>query len=167
MNGAGWLAASPHRYVPIQGKNVVDINDLVGDYKLINLGKDVNRTAKQSVYVSLNADGSITGEVTGKYRRADGDPKRVIIALDGIARLFRGDRAVAVERSRRRDHAGLYRRLAQRCQHLGIAHGAAQRSRSARRRRRRHRASHGRQGQFAQPANARRARHADRLADEQ
>ena len=29
---------------------------MLGDYKLINLGKDINRAAKQSVYVSLNAD---------------------------------------------------------------------------------------------------------------
>ncbi len=61
--------ASPHRYVPIQGKNIVDANDVLGDYKLINLGKDINRAAKQSVYVTLNADYTITGEVTGRYRR--------------------------------------------------------------------------------------------------
>jgi arabinan endo-1,5-alpha-L-arabinosidase len=82
VNGAGWLVASPHRHVPIQGRNIVDNGDIVGDYKVIDLGKDVNRTARQSVYVSLNADGSITGELTGKFRRYDNDASRVVIVID-------------------------------------------------------------------------------------
>ena len=79
VNKDGWLVASPHRYVPIQGDNVVDTGDVLGDYKLINLGKDINRTAKQSVYVSLNADGSITGELVGKFKRDVTDPDRITI----------------------------------------------------------------------------------------
>ena len=91
VNADGWLVASPHRYVPIQGKNLVDAADLLGDYKLINLGKDINRTAKQSVYVSLNADLSITGEVTGPIA-AYVDRCRIASpsTLDGIAEPFEG-----------------------------------------------------------------------------
>ena len=90
VNADGWLVASPHRYVPIQGTNIVDAHDGLGDYKFINLGKDVNRTAKQSVYVSLNEDGSITGEVTGRYRRYALDANRITLQLDGIAEAFEG-----------------------------------------------------------------------------
>ncbi|MET0533917.1 MAG: LamG-like jellyroll fold domain-containing protein [Steroidobacter sp.] len=90
VNADGWLVSSPHRYVPIQGKNIVDARDLHGDYKFINLGKDINREAKRSVYVSLNADYSITGEATGQYRRYFAEPNRISIQLDGVAETFEG-----------------------------------------------------------------------------
>lgn len=90
VNSDGWLVASPHRYVPIQGKNIVDGRDLLGDYKFINLGKDINREAKRSVYVSLNADYTITGEVTGQYRRYLAEPNRISIQLNGVAETFEG-----------------------------------------------------------------------------
>lgn len=90
VNAAGWLVASPHRYVPIKGKNIVDARDALGDYKFINLGKDINREAKQSVYISLNADYTISGEVTGRYRRYLGDPNRITLQLDGSDASFEG-----------------------------------------------------------------------------
>lgn len=88
VNADGWLVASPHRYVPIKGKNVVDGTDLLGDYKFINLGKDINREPKQSVYVSLSATGHIMGEVTGQYFRYFTDPSRITIKLG--EELFEG-----------------------------------------------------------------------------
>src|SRR5688572_25491827 len=90
MTKGGWLVASPHRHVPIQGKNTVYVHDAVGDYKLINLGKDINRAAKQSVYVTLHADQTISGELSGKYRRDSAIPNRIILKLDGNAEEFEG-----------------------------------------------------------------------------
>jgi arabinan endo-1,5-alpha-L-arabinosidase len=91
VNADGWLVASPHRYVPtIKGKNIVDAHDLVGDFKFINHGKDINRTAKQSVYISLDAKGKITGEVTGQYSRYTLDANRITIKLDGVDEPFEG-----------------------------------------------------------------------------
>ena len=93
VNADGWLVASPHRYVPIKGRNIVDAHDALGDYKFINLGKDINRTAKQSVYISLNVDGSITGEATGRYSRYFTDANRITLKLDGIDEPFEGEMA--------------------------------------------------------------------------
>ncbi len=90
LNKDGWLVASPHRFAPIKGRNVVDTSDILGDYKLINLGKDINRTAKQSVYVTLNWDYTISGEVTGRYQRDVSDPNRIVITLEGIPEPFEG-----------------------------------------------------------------------------
>jgi arabinan endo-1,5-alpha-L-arabinosidase len=91
VNKDGWLVASPHRYVPtIQGDNIVDRYDVFGDYKFINLGKDVNRTAKQSQYVSLNYDGTISGEVRGWFQRDKKDPSVITIHLEGEADPYRG-----------------------------------------------------------------------------
>ncbi|MGH8189000.1 MAG: glycoside hydrolase family 43 protein, partial [Steroidobacteraceae bacterium] len=90
VNADGWLVASPHRFVPIQGRNIVDAPDLLGDYKLIDLGKDINRNAKRSVHVSLHADQSIRGERTGTYQRYHKDPSRITITLDGAEEPFEG-----------------------------------------------------------------------------
>jgi arabinan endo-1,5-alpha-L-arabinosidase len=91
VNKDGWLVASPHRFVPtIQGKNVVDSTDVLGDYKFINLGKDINRTARQSAYISLNYDGRISGEVTGRFRRDAADPSMITLLLDGETEPYKG-----------------------------------------------------------------------------
>jgi arabinan endo-1,5-alpha-L-arabinosidase len=90
INAEGWLVASPHRYVPIRGRNIVDASDLLGDYKLIDHGKDINRAAKRSVYVSLHADQTIRGERTGTYRRYAKDASRITIHLDGADEPFEG-----------------------------------------------------------------------------
>ncbi len=91
VNADGWLVASPHRYVPsIKGKNIVDAHDALGDYKFIDHGKDINREAKQSVYISLNEDSTITGAVTGRYYRYLTDSNRITLKLDGIDEPFEG-----------------------------------------------------------------------------
>lgn len=90
VNADDWLVASPHRYVPIEGKNIVDAADLIGDYKLIDHGKDINREAKRSVYVALAANGSITGERTGTYKRYPLDANRITILLDGDSTPYEG-----------------------------------------------------------------------------
>ncbi|QCZ93828.1 glycoside hydrolase [Salinimonas iocasae] len=68
INDDDWLVASPHRYVPIDGENIVDRHDLTGTYRFVNHEKDINREAKVSRYLQLNTDGSIGGDFTGSYR---------------------------------------------------------------------------------------------------
>lgn len=80
VNAEGWLAASPHRYVPISGDNVVSAEDLAGDYKLIDHGKDIDREAKRTVYVSLTESGDVGGEATGSWEL---DDTGLILNLDG------------------------------------------------------------------------------------
>lgn len=81
LNKDGWLVASPQRYAPIAGTNVVDANDLVGDYRFINHELDSNTTGHNSVYIRLNDDRTITGEVSGYYRLSDTDNKRITLVL--------------------------------------------------------------------------------------
>ncbi|UUA74738.1 LamG-like jellyroll fold domain-containing protein [Cellvibrio sp. QJXJ] len=81
VNKDGWLVSSPQRYAPIEGTNVVDANDLVGDYRFINHGLDTNSVAHNSVYIRLNDDRTITGEVSGYYRLSDTDNKRITLVL--------------------------------------------------------------------------------------
>lgn len=63
----GWLVAAPHRYVPLTGANTVDAGDLVGAYRVINHGKDINRTPHHSSYLQLTADGKVQGAYSGTY----------------------------------------------------------------------------------------------------
>lgn len=90
LNANGWLVASPHRYVPISGNNIVDAEDLVGTYKFINHQKDINRETHKSIYVRMTANRTITGEASGYYRLYDADPARITIYLDGTATPFEG-----------------------------------------------------------------------------
>lgn len=89
LNHDGWFVASPQRYAPIAGDNIVDAEDLVGDYRFINHQKDSNKTGHDSVYIRLNEDRTITGELTGYYVLSDTDSKRIKLVIgnktyDGI-----------------------------------------------------------------------------------
>lgn len=73
VNKAGWLVASPQRYVPLEGQNVVDVAEIPGYYKFINQGAAVNTSAIKSGYIALNADRSVTGSETGNWAAQGGD----------------------------------------------------------------------------------------------
>lgn len=81
ISADGWPLASPHRYAPIEGDTVVGAEHLAGDYKFIHHGKDINRSAKPTLYLTLNTDGSVDGEVSGHYQyHYSGD---LALTLDG------------------------------------------------------------------------------------
>ncbi|WP_250463303.1 LamG-like jellyroll fold domain-containing protein [Microbulbifer litoralis] len=82
VNADGWLVASPQRYAPIEGDNIVDSNDLNGTYKFINHGKDINREAKRTQYITLNDDGSVSGEITGNYVHDVDIPRQIHFSLE-------------------------------------------------------------------------------------
>ncbi|WP_078083607.1 LamG-like jellyroll fold domain-containing protein [Microbulbifer mangrovi] len=92
VNADGWLVASPQRFAPIEGDNIVDSNDLNGTYKFINHGKDINRTAKPTLYVTLNDDGTVSGEVTGSYVHDVENPALISFTLeiDGESKAYQG-----------------------------------------------------------------------------
>ncbi|KFZ38994.1 glycoside hydrolase [Shewanella mangrovi] len=75
MNADGWLVASPHRYAPISGDNVVDEQDVTGAYQFIDQSNDNNTTVHSSSYITLKRTwtnrGDITGAYTGRYETDD------------------------------------------------------------------------------------------------
>ncbi|ACE82940.1 LamG-like jellyroll fold domain-containing protein [Cellvibrio japonicus] len=73
VNKAGWLVASPQRYAPLEGQNVVDVNEIPGYYKFVNQGKAVNTAAIKSTYIALNTDRSVTGSESGNWAAQGGD----------------------------------------------------------------------------------------------
>ena len=67
FNADGWPVVAPHRYA---GETIGATNAglIVGNYKLINHGKDITATVKTSSVITLNIDGSVTGAVTGTWQ---------------------------------------------------------------------------------------------------
>ena len=115
MNADGWPVVAPHRYVPYRfvpyrqlpafnrsypyyaddcphkdycwNIETIGFEEAVGEYKLVNHGKDISATIKLSQIVMLAGDGSVTGDVEGAWYRSSGN--RITIDLDEIG-LFKG-----------------------------------------------------------------------------
>lgn len=67
FNEDGWPIVAPHRYVPLDGENIVDEVDIVGIYQIINHGKDINRSVKTARYLTLDDAGNVSGAFDGTY----------------------------------------------------------------------------------------------------
>ncbi|MCH1931185.1 family 43 glycosylhydrolase [Shewanella sp. A25] len=86
LNSDGWLVASPQRYAKIDGANIVDEIDVVGDYQFINHAKDINTEAHKSVHIKLSRTwtnkGTVTGDVSGTYEQTDDN--QITLILDDL-----------------------------------------------------------------------------------
>ncbi|WP_065979498.1 MULTISPECIES: LamG-like jellyroll fold domain-containing protein [Pseudoalteromonas] len=71
INSLDWPMASPQRYVPLEGDNMVIADELYGYYKFINHGTDVNTDAIRSTHIALNKDHSVTGDDVGVWYMID------------------------------------------------------------------------------------------------
>ena len=83
LNVNGWFVASPQRYAPISGTNVVDSTDVVGDYRFINHERDSNTTGHNSVYITLDSARKVTGEASGYYVLSDSNPNQITLVIGG------------------------------------------------------------------------------------
>ena len=115
MNAEGWPVVAPYRWVPYRfvpyrdipyvrkgfpyyQKNcphksycwnveTVALEETPGEYKLINHGKEIRMALEMPDAVTLNSDGSITGDYIGQWTRSFGN--RITVELDGVG-LFNG-----------------------------------------------------------------------------
>jgi arabinan endo-1,5-alpha-L-arabinosidase len=72
LNEDGWLVIAPLRYAPLSLATPAQTADVsaaqaAGAYKLVNHAKDISATIKPSLAVTLNADGTVTGGMTGTW----------------------------------------------------------------------------------------------------
>ncbi|WP_016954576.1 RICIN domain-containing protein [Catenovulum agarivorans] len=82
MNADGWPVVAPQRYAQLNGANKVDFYDMVGSFKFVNHEKDINTTAKQSVNIQLNPDGTVSGSQSGTWWIQSGN--KFQITLNGL-----------------------------------------------------------------------------------
>jgi arabinan endo-1,5-alpha-L-arabinosidase len=80
MNKDGWPVVAPYRYA---GETLEKVNEqeLIGEYKYVNHGKDSSATIRNSVFIRLNADHTITGDVSGRWKKTGHN--RAEITVDG------------------------------------------------------------------------------------
>jgi arabinan endo-1,5-alpha-L-arabinosidase len=67
VNADDWLVVAPHRYA---GETIAptDVGRIVGNYKLINHGKDITAAVKYSTNITLATDGTVSGAATGTWQ---------------------------------------------------------------------------------------------------
>ncbi len=80
MNEAGWPVVSPLRYAGEMPQPVApDVQG--GLYKVLLHGRDINKVEHESQVATLNADGTVTGDLTGTWQCADG--VNITLTLEG------------------------------------------------------------------------------------
>lgn len=82
MNKDGWPVVAPYSYT---GEKLDKVNrqDLIGEYKFINQGKAYSAAINKSVFIRLNRDGTISGDVTGTWEKEGHNQAALVI--DGTA----------------------------------------------------------------------------------
>lgn len=70
LNEDGWFAVAPHRYTG-ETLKAVSQQEIVGGYHFVNHGNDISADIKETVYIQLNEDGTISGTVDGTWRVSD------------------------------------------------------------------------------------------------
>lgn len=88
LNEDGWLVIAPLRYAPLSlatPAQTVEVTaaQAAGTYKLVNHGKDITATSKASINVTLNADGTVSGGMTGTWTIKAGN--KLTIASGGTS----------------------------------------------------------------------------------
>lgn len=66
LNDQGWPVVAPHRYAG-ESPASFTAGQIPGVFKLINHGKDISATLRTSTLVTLGADGSVSGDVSGTW----------------------------------------------------------------------------------------------------
>lgn len=96
VNNDGWLVAAPYEYA---GEKIsptgYSIEELCGDYEfIVHTPTTYYQTAgsktlgiMQPSKITLNADGTVSGELTGEWMREDGTPN-MTITIDGV--MYKG-----------------------------------------------------------------------------
>ncbi|MNK24930.1 Extracellular endo-alpha-(1-_5)-L-arabinanase 2 precursor [compost metagenome] len=84
MNVNGWPVVAPYRYAGDASDKMtekpVNKNDIAGEYKFINHGKEITSVIKESVSIVLDKKGGISGDVTGKWKITGGNKAEITIA---------------------------------------------------------------------------------------
>ncbi len=89
INADGWPVVAPFRYAPLSKSATplvaaVTSAEAQGSYKMINHGKDITATIKPSQNIQLNADGTVSGAVTGSWQYQGSNNITITLDVGGI-----------------------------------------------------------------------------------
>jgi arabinan endo-1,5-alpha-L-arabinosidase len=86
MNKDGWPVVAPYRYT---GETIKKVNrkDLIGEYKFINQGKDYSAKIEKSIFIRLNKNNTISGDVSGTWKKTGHNKAEITVngnTYDGV-----------------------------------------------------------------------------------
>jgi arabinan endo-1,5-alpha-L-arabinosidase len=81
MNEDEWPVVAPYRYAE-ETLDKVNQDVLIGDYQLINHGKDISAEINESISISLNRNNKISGDIKGKWKITSDNTAE--LTVDGI-----------------------------------------------------------------------------------
>jgi len=81
MNADGWPVVSPMRYAG-ETPQPVSSDVMCGVYKVLLHGRDINKVEHESEVITLHADGTVSGALTGTWACTDG--VNVTMTLEGL-----------------------------------------------------------------------------------
>jgi arabinan endo-1,5-alpha-L-arabinosidase len=78
MNKDGWPVVAPYRYA---GETLDKVNrqDLIGEYKFINQEKDYGAEIKKSIFIRLNKNNTISGDVVGTWKKTSHNQAEITV----------------------------------------------------------------------------------------
>jgi arabinan endo-1,5-alpha-L-arabinosidase len=79
MNADGWPVVAPYRNTN-ETASAVQYGFVFGDYMYVNHGKDISATIKKSKLITLNANGTISGAVSGTWSLSGGNQAQINLA---------------------------------------------------------------------------------------
>lgn len=82
MNPEGWPVVAPHRYAGETAGKYAN-KEIAGEYNFVNHGKSISAEVKEPVVIQLSEDGSISGNVSGKWKLT-GDHSAEL-TIDGVS----------------------------------------------------------------------------------
>ena len=81
MNSEGWPVVFPQKYAG-ETPERVPAEEIAGEYKVVLHGRDINTTEHSSCLVRLEADGTVSGALTGRWEQGEGTD--FACELDGV-----------------------------------------------------------------------------------
>lgn len=89
LNEEGWFVMSPFPYAG-ETNSPLEKDEIIGEYLIINHGKEISRDIKQPVRIVLNMDGTISGRLEGTWQTKNGHFIDVYIKAGSQKMVYKG-----------------------------------------------------------------------------
>ncbi|CAM4093882.1 LamG-like jellyroll fold domain-containing protein [Saccharibacillus endophyticus] len=87
MNKDGWPVVAPYRYTG-EKLSTVKKDDIAGDYAYVNHGKAYSGDIEETQFIRLNANGTVTGALEGKWRKNASNQAKITIGKEEFDGVF-------------------------------------------------------------------------------